>query len=99
MSIGLPDNEIAAIKECLSKIPRIDQAIVFGSRAIGKYKSSSDIDIVLKGKDLTEKDIAQLETSIDDLLLPYKFDFVLFSTISNDDLLEHISRIGKQIYP
>lgn len=99
MDIGLPNNELAAINACLSKIPQVDQAIVFGSRALEKHKAYSDIDIVLKGNTLTEKDIARLETLIDDLLLPYKFDFVLFSTIDNSELLEHICRVGKQIYP
>jgi predicted nucleotidyltransferase len=33
----------------LTEIPDIEEAILFGSRAIGTYKEASDIDIALKG--------------------------------------------------
>ena len=35
---------------------------------------------------------------IDDLLLPYKFDISIFHQINNLDLIDHINRVGIEIY-
>ena len=39
-----------------------------------------------------------LETRLDDLLLPYIFDLNRFSSLQNQALIEHIQRLGKPFY-
>ena len=98
MEFGLKDNEINALRETLASFPEIEEAIIYGSRARGTNKAFSDIDITLKGSDLTYLQLALLDARIDDLYLPYFVDLSLFSMLRNADLIESIEREGKVLY-
>jgi hypothetical protein len=52
----------------------------------------------LKGKNLTLDCKWEIDGKIDDLLLPYKTDIVIYAMISNSDLRAHIDRVGKELY-
>ena len=39
-----------------------------------------------------------LENDIDDLMLPYTFDISIYHHIKNEDLLDHIARVGKGFF-
>jgi len=95
MKYGLEENTISKIHEVFARYPQIEQVIIFGSRAKGNFKSGSDVDLALKGRHLNLKTINQISNDIDDLLLPYMFDLIAYSSINNPELLEHIERIGK----
>lgn len=72
--------------------------IIYGSRAKGNYRKGSDIDLVLKGENLTINDVLKLEDDLDELLLPYLFDISILHHIKNPNLLGHIERVGKIFY-
>ncbi|GHV73367.1 hypothetical protein AGMMS49940_06690 [Spirochaetia bacterium] len=95
---GLQETELQKIVTVFTHYSEIEQAVLFGSRAKGNNKPYSDIDIALKGEklDLTVK--GKIENELDDLLLPYKIDMMLFQHIRNDELLEYIQRAGKVLY-
>lgn len=95
---GLPEKTILAIQEVFKKQPKVQSAILYGSRAMGNYKKGSDIDLTLQGPELTLTDLLKLESEIDQLLLPYKVDLSLHHQIENPDLLDHIQRMGKIFY-
>ena len=61
---------------------------------MNRHQSSSDIDLALKGAQLNFSNMLQLKSAIDELMLPYKVDLVLYETFQNKDLKEHIDRIG-----
>ncbi|NLJ78852.1 MAG: nucleotidyltransferase domain-containing protein, partial [Tissierellia bacterium] len=69
-----------------------------GSRAKGNYRNGSDIDLALLGKDLDLQYINRIHLDIDELYLPYKLDLVIYSRIENNDLIDHIDRVGIVIY-
>ena len=94
MEFGLKDIEIQAIRETLATIPEVEEAIIYGSRARGTNRVSSDIDITLKGRNLTYLQLALLDAKIDDLYLPYFVDLSLFSMLKNQDLIESIELEG-----
>lgn len=98
MNYGLTNNDIAGIRSVFGKFPQIDQAILYGSRAKGNYKIGSDIDIVLKGKGIDLSLLANINSQLDDLLIPYKVDLFLFDKIKNMDLIDHINRVGQRIF-
>jgi len=98
LQYGLKKNIIDKIQEIFALHPQIEQAVIFGSRAIGNYKNGSDIDLALKGSDINSTVINKLSNEIDDLLLPYSFDLISFSSITNPDLLDHIKRVGIIFY-
>ena len=81
MEFGLKDIELQAIRETLATIPEVEEAIIYGSRARGTNRVSSDIDITLKGNNLTCLQLALIDAKIDDLYLPYFVDLSLFSMI------------------
>ena len=95
---GLSEDDVQSIREALRHFPKIRTAILYGSRAKGSYRPGSDIDLTLKGDELTHHDLLDIELALDDLLLPYKIDLSLHHQIDNPQLLDHIARVGKSFY-
>ncbi len=95
---GLKPEIITHLKNIFYKFEEIESVVLYGSRAKGNYHRGSDIDITLKGNDITEPLISSLEQYIDDLLLPYSFDISSWNKIDNLDLRAHIERVGVTIY-
>lgn len=46
---GLTDSDLQSIVDVIKAYPQIDEALIFGSRALNTHKKGSDIDIALKG--------------------------------------------------
>lgn len=96
-NFGLKDGDLETIIAILKKYPQIEQALIFGSRAKGNFKPGSDVDIVIKGN--VPDIITEIGFSLnEDSLLPYKFDVLDYSTISNRNLIDHINRVGIVFY-
>lgn len=95
---GLDTGVIQKINAVFQKYAEVEGVIVYGSRAKGNYKPGSDIDLTIlsKSKDLSL--LFKIENEIDDLLLPYKVDLSFFSLIDNQNLIDHISRVGIEFY-
>lgn len=98
MPYGLSNDTVARIHSVFARHPEVQQAILYGSRAMGTQRDGSDIDLTLTGKDLDFKRLARIETELDDLLLPYKLDLSIRRQIDNDALLNHIERVGVLFY-
>lgn len=98
MNFGLSTEDIKKIHSVFNKYSEIDAAILYGSRAKGNYKQGSDIDLTLKGSNLTLQLLNTVSDELDDLLLPYKFDLSIFSTLQNQDIIDHIERVGVEFY-
>jgi predicted nucleotidyltransferase len=96
---GLSSSEIDQIRQVLKQFPSISKGIIFGSRAIGNYRNSSDVDISLFGTELDFKTILDINHKLNEEgTLPYHFDILNYNTISNKDLIDHINRVGICIY-
>lgn len=95
---GLKESEILALKDILASFPEVEEAVIYGSRARGTNRRSSDIDMTLKGDDLTYLQLALIDSKIDDLLMPYFVDISLYRMLNDIDLLESINREGKIFY-
>lgn len=93
-TIGLSQKDIENIKAVFAAHPEIEKAVLYGSRAKGSYKTSSDIDLTFFGKDLDLNIVQEIENELDDLLLPYRFDISIFHQIDNSALIDHIERVG-----
>jgi uncharacterized protein len=99
MSNGLKDRDIENIIKASRELPEIEEVILFGSRAKGIQKNASDVDLAIKGKNITDKTTKRLSSKLnEELPLPYFIDVVHYETIRNSDLVEHIDRVGKVIY-
>lgn len=98
MKDGIKDTHRESIVIAFVCNNRVERAVLYGSRAMGTYKISSDIDIVLFGDQLTLTDHAQLTATIDQTPMAQSVDLVLHSSIQNRALLEHIRRYGVEWY-
>lgn len=95
---GLKDQHRNAIIQVLAAHPRIQRAILFGSRAMGTYSSASDIDIALVGDALDATDLARLAGQMEELNVPQKVDLLLHCSIQSPQLLEHIEKHGVVVW-
>lgn len=93
---GLSQEVIHKIKSVIKKYPQVHRCFIYGSRAKGNFKPGSDIDLTLEAPNMNLSKLLKLESEIDDLLLPYKVDLSLKHQIDNQELLEHIERVGKE---
>ena len=89
-------NEIVKVRDtCINRLKNAD-ILLFGSIAKGKYKNSSDIDILIlvdQNKTISElrKLIHELEDDIDDLNLSRNVDIKLYNKDRYIELSREIS--------
>lgn len=95
---GLSEETIQKLQSLFQKHTEIQSVTLYGSRAMGTYKNGSDIDLTIHAPDWSLTELLRLENEIDDLLLPYKVDLSLDHQIENQELLEHIQRVGEVFY-
>lgn len=78
---------MAEIKNILFKFldPQKDKAFIFGSRASGKPRKFSDIDIGVKSnKQINSITLSNIEEAFEESNIPYTVDVVDFSAISKN---------------
>ncbi|MBL4682308.1 MAG: nucleotidyltransferase domain-containing protein, partial [Pseudomonadales bacterium] len=101
---GLTASHIKKIQSVFFRFPEITQVLLYGSRAKGNYRPGSDIDLSIKTD--VSKNKAELNSNLlfevigalDDLDLAYGFDVSLFDQIENENLIDHINRVGVEFY-
>lgn len=98
MKYGLSNDTLREICAVLSRYPQVEQAVLYGSRAKGNYKTGSDIDVTLRGRGLTLSVLFRILEELDDLFLPYTFDLSIYEDIGDPDVVDHIRRVGVTIY-
>ena len=98
MKFGLPDLAIEKLNSVFAKFPEVREVIIYGSRAKGNFREGSDIDLTLKGKDLTEGIRTQIWLNLDDLNTPYLIDLSVFHHLDSSSLINHIEKVGKVFY-
>ena len=97
---GLTERDKKHIESAFLKIPEIEKAIIFGSRAMGNSKKGSDVDLAIVGKNIASATALRLRTLLnEDLPLPYFFDVVRYETITNENLRRHIDEHGVVLFP
>ena len=80
-----------------SKYPEIEEAVLFGSRAIGNYKKGSDVDLAIKGSRINRTTVNRLSDDLnEEYPLPYFFDVIHYENISSE-LKTHIDTMGRII--
>ena len=89
---GIRDKVLEEIKDMAVEC-RVELVILFGSRARGDYKRTSDIDLAVKGGDVVKFTLGMEDTST---LL--EFDVVDLNSSVTQELLELIMLEGKTIY-
>jgi uncharacterized protein len=96
---GIKDTDIKFIKLTLSSFDTVYSASIFGSRAKGNFKNTSDIDIAVFGDKVDFNTICSLKFILEEESpFPYLVDVVDYNMLENLALKEHIDRVGIEIY-
>jgi predicted nucleotidyltransferase len=98
MKFGLTQKTIDKINTVFDSHSDIREVIIYGSRAKGNFREGSDIDITLKGKNISSTTLLKINQQIDDLNTLYLFDVSIFEKLESKDFIEHIDRVGKTFY-
>ena len=75
----------------------IEKVILFGSRARGDYKETSDVDIAIKFRWNNNK-IYEIKENIEKQDIIYTFDLIDYSNIKNEKLKRYIDNEGEIIF-
>ncbi|MBN1596780.1 MAG: nucleotidyltransferase domain-containing protein [Bacteroidales bacterium] len=98
-SFGIYNKSYQLIIDTLKSFSEIEQAIMFGSRAMGNEKKGSDIDIAVSGVNISAETVNKLSTILNSMVpTPYYIDVVHFEKISNHELRKHIEEYGVVFY-
>ena len=95
MKYGLKDEIYDKILDIARKNKQY-KFILFGSRARGKYKKESDIDIAIKGNIKTE-DKYRIINEFDLINTIHKIDLVFIEELTKKELVENIDKEGVEI--
>ena len=98
MTDGLKDAHREAIIAVIAANNRVERAVLFGSRATGTNTVTSDVDIALFGDRLTLTDQARLAAAIDEIPMAQSVDLLLYNSIRDRTLREHIRSQGVAWY-
>jgi predicted nucleotidyltransferase len=95
---GLPDHTLIAIRRILAQYTSVEQAILYGSRAMGNYRVGSDIDLTLVGERLDLRTLGEIAARLEESSIPYQVDLSLLNRLDHAELREHIERVGVVFY-
>jgi predicted nucleotidyltransferase len=94
---GLPEGAQQKLMGVFESQPILQEVWLYGSRAMGRERPASDVDLCLTGDTLGHGDLLRMMASVDDLVLPWQVDMALRHQLP-DDLLGHINRVGRCIW-
>jgi predicted nucleotidyltransferase len=94
---GLPDKILKLLRDYFMAHPEIIEVMIYGSRAMGREKPGSDIDLAIITK--SDHDISgTTKADLEALSTPYLFDVTDYQCITHEPLREHIDRVGQLLY-
>jgi uncharacterized protein len=95
---GISERSMDIVKKALARFPEIERALIFGSRAMGNYKSGSDIDLAISGREVGTDTARRLSVILnEEEPLPYKVDVVAYAACENEELKRHIDEWGRPL--
>ena len=71
---GLDAATLRALRGCMEQYPGVERVWVYGSRARGDHRHSSDIDLLVDAPAWSDRDFSQLWAAVDDLRLLHGVD-------------------------
>ncbi|GAB2489787.1 MAG: nucleotidyltransferase domain-containing protein [Cytophagales bacterium] len=96
-NFGLSDKSFEILTSIFSTCPAISEVKVYGSRAKGTHNERSDLDLVIMD-DLDRKTLGNIWMEINSSDFPLTVDLQVWKDIKNENLKDHIRRVGKLLY-
>lgn len=91
-SFGISAQSLRQLCELFEATPDVDRVWIFGSRATGKARPNSDIDIAFDGPRMSPDAACRLALVIDDLPTLYRIDAVHWQSLTDSTLRSEIER-------
>lgn len=97
---GLTPTQIQQIGAVLASVAAegIEQVAVFGSRATGRYRPNSDLDLVVYGQGADAALQDRLWTLFQDSSLPFAVDVHSYGVIAYPPLKAHIDAVARPLF-
>lgn len=90
---------IAQIIDVVKTRKKVNKIVLFGSRATNNAKRTSDIDLAILGKDLSDTDVSHIRYDLEEKVKTLlKFDVVHFDTLTKEGFKNDILKEGIVIY-
>lgn len=97
MKWGLRDDVMENLYRIFKSYP-MEKVVLFGSRARGTNSVTSDIDLAVYGRQMTNRQISLLSEDLDESDIIYRFDLVHVGATVNPQLMANIEKDGYVIY-
>ena len=81
---GIPEADSQRLLELIHTHPDVQKVVLYGSRALGRQRAGSDIDICLEAPSMELGKLLELGAQLDDLLLPWQIDLQLLHLIAHE---------------
>lgn len=88
---GLPERTVAEINAVLHRFPEIRWVKLYGSRALGRQRPGSDIDLAFSGP---QDCSAALAGALEELPMPSLVDVTHWESLRHEGLRHHIATVG-----
>lgn len=98
MTFGLTEAQLTQIINIIARFSEVEEAVIFGSRARGNHREASDIDIALKGTNLSTATVNGIAAALDETYLPFFVDVVDYPRITEALFCQRIDSEGVMIY-
>lgn len=98
MKFGLSDTVIEELHGVFRRYANIQKVLIFGSRSKGTFRTGSDIDLAIIGKDIDYSLLLSIQCDIEDLNLLYTVDLLDYQKKKGTPIGTHIDRVGQVFY-
>ena len=97
LTFGLSERIRADFIRVFARYPGIERVLIFGSRANGRERAGSDIDLAVIAPRMSDQEFVRLWNEIDDLPLVFKVDLLHWDSLANARLKDRLR--GLTQYP
>jgi predicted nucleotidyltransferase len=99
VKFGLSELQLKEIVEFISRYSEVEEAVLFGSRAVGNYGRASDVDVAIFGQNVTNMLAQTIKLDVEeDTYLPYFFDIVAISDKTDEKLKQQVKKFGITLF-
>lgn len=93
----LPTATLQRFRRIFAAYPELNKVVLYGSRATGKAKPRSDIDLATIGI-VDDYRLGRLALDLEDMPIPQKCDLTAYESIRYAPFKRHIDNFGITIY-
>ncbi|MDN5331221.1 MAG: uncharacterized protein PWP45_446 [Tepidanaerobacteraceae bacterium] len=95
--INIDEKILNELRRIFEKYP-VQKVLLFGSRARGDYKKTSDVDLAVFSENISDREFNLLVDEINEVDTALSFDVVHFENLEKEALKEKIIEDGILVY-